>query len=341
MGRYLLRRFGISLLTLAGMAVIVFLIVRVMPGDAAAVRAGPYASDEALAAIRAQYGLDLPLHQQFFNYIGDLLRGNLGTSIRTNRPVLEELMARLPASLEMAIYTTILATIVGTILGVVGAWKRGTFLDAMTRVIAVFGSSMATFWLGLLLIYFLFFRLGWFPGPVERLPISVPAPPRVTGMFTVDALLRGDVSTFWHALRYLSLPVITLGFVVMAPILKMVRQAMIETLESDYVRTARSLGVPQRQILLRDGLRNALLPVVTTVGLVFGYMIGGNVIIEVLFSWPGVGRYAYEAIRTNDLEALQGFVILVGVLYVTLNVVIDLLYAWIDPRIRLGGKATA
>jgi ABC-type dipeptide/oligopeptide/nickel transport system permease component len=339
MARYLLRRFGISILTIAGMAVIVFLIVRVMPGDAAAVRAGPYASDDAIAAIRAQYGLDLPLYQQFLNYIGALLQGNLGISIRTNQPVLGELMARLPASLEMAIYTAILATILGTILGVAGAWKRGTILDAGTRVIAVLGSSMATFWLGLLLIYFLFFRLGWFPGPVDRLPIGSPRPPRVTGLYTVDALLRGDVATFWQALRYLALPVITLGFVVMAPILKMVRQAMIETLESDYVRTAWSLGVRPRQILLRDGLRNALLPVVTTVGLVFGYMIGGNVIIEVLFSWPGVGRYAYEAIQTNDLEALQGFVILVGILYVLLNVVVDLLYAWIDPRIRLGGKA--
>lgn len=339
MARYLLRRFGISLLTIAGMAVIVFLIVRVMPGDAAAVRAGPYASDEAIAAIRAQYGLDQPLLQQFVNYVGGLLRGNFGVSIRTNQPVLGELLVRLPASLEMAFYTVLLATILGTALGIAGAWKRGTILDAGTRVLAVFGSSMATFWLGLLLIYFLYFRAGWFPGPVDRLPVGMPAPPRVTGLYTVDALLRGDISTFIQALRYLALPVITLGFVVMAPILKMVRQAMIETLESDYVRTAWSLGVSRWQILFRDGFRNALLPVVTTVGLVFGYMIGGNVIIEVLFSWPGVGRYAYTAIQTNDLEALQGFVIMVGILYVTLNVVVDLLYAWIDPRIRLGGKA--
>ena len=341
MGRYLLRRSGISLLTIAGVAVIVFLIVRVIPGDAAAVRAGPYASDEAVAQIREQYGLDLPLFQQFVNYVLDLLRGNLGVSIRTGQPVLDELAARLPASLEMAIYTTILAAIVGTVLGVLGAWFRGSFLDGLTRVIAVFGSSMATFWLGLLLIYWLFFRAGLFPGPVGRLPSGMSPPPNVTGLYTVDSLLRGDFTMFIISVRYLALPVLTLGFVVMAPILKMVRQSMIETLSSDYVRTAWAVGVPRRQILLRDGLRNALLPVVTTLGLVFGYMIGGNVIIEVLFSWPGAGRYAYEAIQGNDLEALQGFVIVVGILYVLLNVIIDLLYGWIDPRIRLGGKAVA
>ena len=200
---------------------------------------------------------------------------------------------------------------------------------------------MALFWLGLLLIYFFFYRLGWFPPPVDRLPVSAVPPDRITGFYTIDALLRGDPGLAWTALKQLALPVITLGFVVTAPILKMVRQSMLEILDSDFVRTARAVGVPRREILLRDGFRNALLPVVTTLGIVFGYMIGGNIIVEFIFSWPGMGRYAYDAIQTNDLEALQGFVIVVGVVYVGLNVVVDLLYAWADPRIRLGGKAVS
>jgi peptide/nickel transport system permease protein len=211
----------------------------------------------------------------------------------------------------------------------------------LVRVFAVLGSSMALFWLGLLLIYFFFFRLGWFPGPVDRLAIGTSAPDQVTGFFTIDALLAGKPDLALEAVKYLALPVITLAFVLSAPIVKMVRQSMIHTLDSNYVRTAKAVGVSRREVLFRDAFRNAALPVVTTIGIVFGYMIGGNIIVEFLFSWPGIGRYAYDAIQTNDMEALQGFVIMVGILYVGLNVVVDLVYSWIDPRIRLGGKATA
>ncbi|MEX0666974.1 MAG: ABC transporter permease, partial [Acidimicrobiia bacterium] len=191
---------------------------------------------------------------------------------------------------------------------------------------------------GLLLIYFFFYRLRWFPGPIDRLSVGTPAPDRITGFYTIDAALRGRFDVMIEAFRYLVLPVATLSFVLAAPILKMVRSSMLHTLNSDHVRTAKAMGVPWRSVLFRDGFRNALLPVVTAIGIVFGYMLGGNIIVEFLFAWPGVGRYAYNAIQVSDLEALQGFVILVGVLYVLLNVAIDLLYAWIDPRIRLGGK---
>lgn len=317
---------------------IVFFIVRVLPGDAAAVRAGPYASEEKLEQIREQYGLSDPIHEQFVSYMGNVVRGDLGTSIRTEGSVTAELLNRLPASLELAFYSVLVASLIGIPFGIVAAAHQGSWVDKVARVFAVLGSSMALFWLGLLLIFFFFYVLRWFPGPIDRLAVTTTPPDAVTGFYTVDALLAGRLDVMVEAFRYLALPVITLGFVLAAPILKMVRAAMIDTLASDHVRTARAMGVPWRQVLLKDAFRNALLPVTTAIGIVFGYMLGGNIIVEFLFAWPGVGRYAYTAIQNNDLEALQGFVVAVGILYVGLNVLIDLLYAWIDPRIRLGGK---
>ena len=339
MKRYIARRIGISALTIIGIVVVVFFIVRVLPGDAAAVRAGPYATKERIAKIAERYGLNDPLPEQFVTYVRGVARGDLGISIRTDQPVLGELLDRLPASLELAFYSVLLATLIGVPLGIAAAVRRGTWIDNFARVFAVLGSAMALFWLGLLLTFFFAFKLQWFPGPVGRLAIGTQPPPTFTGFYTIDGLLSGRPGLTYEAFRFLALPVLTLGFVLAAPILKMVRAAMIEALESDYVRTARAVGVPSLSMVFVDGFRNALIPVITTIGIVFGYMLGGNVIVEFLFAWPGIGRYAFTAITTQDLEALQGFVIMVGVLYVTLNVVIDLSYALIDPRIDLGRKA--
>jgi ABC-type dipeptide/oligopeptide/nickel transport system permease component len=341
LGRYLLRRVGLSLVTLFGIVVVVFVVSRILPGDAAALRAGPYADDERIEQVRQQFGLDQPLPVQFVDHVTSVARFDLGVSTRSNQPVRVELFERLPASLELGIYAVLLACLVGIPLGILAARFRGRSADVAIRSFAVVGSSMALFWLGLLLLYFGFFRLRWFPGPVDRLPIGVDAPPQVTGFFTVDAVLAGDPGLALTALHHLALPVLTLAIVLAAPILKMVRGAMADTLASDYVRAARSVGVRPREFVLVDGFRNALLPVITAIGIVFGYMLGGNIIVEFIFSWPGVGRYAYQSIQGNDLQALQGFVILVGVLYVTLNLAIDLLYARIDPRVRLGGKVGA
>jgi ABC-type dipeptide/oligopeptide/nickel transport system permease component len=336
MARYLAKRFGISLLTIFGIVVVVFFIVRVVPGDAASLRAGPYATEERIAQIADEYGLNDPLPEQFVDYVGGFVQADLGVSIRTNQPVLDELVDRLPASLELAVYSVLLATLIGVPVGVLAAAKRGTWVDNIARVFAVVGSSMALFWLGLLLIFFFAFELGWFPGPVDRLAVGTEPPPSYTGFYTVDGLLSGNLSVTWEAIRYLALPVFTLGFVLAAPILKMVRAATIEALDSDFVRTAKAVGVSRPRLLFVDGFRNALIPVTTTIGIVFGFMLGGNIIVEFLFTWPGVGRYAFDAISTRDLEALQGFVVMVGVLYVILNVIIDVAYALIDPRIRLG-----
>ena len=340
MGRYLAKRVGISLLTIFGIVVVVFFIVRVVPGDAASLRAGPYATEERIEQIADHYGLNDPIPQQFADYITGVVQGDLGISIRTDQPVLGELMDRLPASLELALYSVLLAALIGIPVGILAAARQGTWIDTIARVYAVIGSSMALFWLGLLLIFFFAFRLGWFPGPVDRLAVGTEAPPTLTGFYTIDALLHGRISTAWEATRYLALPVITLGIVLAAPILKMVRAAMIESLDSDYVRTAKAVGVGRKRMILVDGFRNALIPVMTTIGIVFGFMLGGNIIVEFLFSWPGVGRYAFDAISTRDLESLQGFVIMVGILYVVLNVLIDVGYALADPRIRLGKKVS-
>lgn len=340
MSKYLLRRLGTSLLTIFGIVVVVFFIVRVLPGDAAAVRAGPYANQELIDRIADKYGLNDPIHVQFADYVGGVVKGDLGVSIKTSQGVTGELLDRLPASLELAVYSVIVATMVGVALGVLAAAKQGTLIDRLARIFAVVGSAMALFWLGLLLTFFFAFKWGWFPGPVDRLAVGSEDPNTYTGFYTIDGFLSGRPETLWEAFRYLALPVITLSFVLAAPILKMVRSAMIEALDSDFVRTAKAVGVPWRQTLFVDGFRNALIPVTTTIGIVFGFMLGGNILVEFLFSWPGIGRYAFDAITTRDLEALQGFVVFVGVMYVFLNMIIDIAYALIDPRIRLGSGTT-
>jgi ABC-type dipeptide/oligopeptide/nickel transport system permease component len=338
MNRFLLRRAATTLLTLFGIVTVVFFLVRILPGDAAVLRAGPYADAKRIAQVRAQYGLDRPLLEQYWTYLVGVVHGNFGTSTLSGGSVTYELMGRMPASLEIGLYAVLIACLIGIPVGVLAASREGGWVDRIVRLIAAAGSAMALFWLGLLLIYFLFYRLGWFPGPVGRLPDGVDPPTTVTGLYTVDALLEGHPDVAWAAARALMLPVLTLVIVLVAPILKMVRASMIEVLATDYVRTAKAMGLPRREVLFRDGLRNAMLPVITAIGIVFGYMLGGNIIVETLFSWPGVGRYADLAIKNHDLDALQGFVIFVGVLYVLLNVVIDIGYGLLDPRIRLGRK---
>lgn len=338
--RYVLKRLGISAITLFGLLVVVFTITRVLPGDAAAARLGPEATPQDIAALRAQYGLDRPLSTQFFDYLNKVLHGDLGRSVSTAQSVTTELLQRLPATLELSVLALVIAALIGFPLGFLGAVRQGTWLDACVRVYAVLGSSVALFWLGLLLVYFFFFQFHMFPAPVGRLPIGVQPPPHVTGFYLVDGLVTGHPDASWVAFNQLLLPALTLGLGAAAPILKMVRSAMIQTLSSDYVRAATALGVPRRTVLFVDALRNALLPVLTVLGIVVGYLIGGNVIVEFLFSWPGMGRYAYEGLQSNDLEVLQGFVIVVGAMYIVLNLLIDVLYSAIDPRIRVGGTAT-
>ncbi len=334
--RYILRRLLLAAITLVGVVIAVFIMTHILPSNPAALRAGPLASEELIAQYEREMGLDRPLYIQFINYAGSLLRGDLGKSWRTDQPVLDELGQRLPATLELAATAFAFAMLIGLILGIVAAVRFGTWMDHAARAFATLGASLALFWLALVGVHIFYYNLSWAPPPLGRLIVGVPEPPTVTGLFTIDSLLAGDFATFVDAARHLWLPALTLAFVVSAPLIKMMRAAMLDALGADFVRTARAMGVPLRHVIMVDALRNAFIPVLTTLGIVFGYLMAGNVIVERVFSWPGIGQYAWNALVTNDFNAVQGFVLLIAVVYVTLNLCIDLAYGFIDPRIRLG-----
>lgn len=334
--RYILRRVLLALITLAGVVSAVFIMTHLLPANPAALRAGPYQSEEIIAQIEAEMGLDKPLYVQFYNYTKLLAQGDLGKSWRTNQPITEELGKRLPATLELALTALLFATVIGIALGILAAVYVDTWVDQAVRVFATLGASSALFFLALVGIHGFYYVLRWAPPPLDRLTVGVHAPPKATGLFTVDSLLAGQFSTLLDALNHLWLPALTLAFVVSAPVIKIMRAGMINTLRSDYVRTARAVGLPRREVILVDALRNAFIPVLTTIGIVFGYLMAGNVIVERVFSWAGIGQYAWDALITNDFNAVQGFVLLIATFYVMLNLLIDIAYGFIDPRIRLG-----
>ena len=323
-------------MTLMGVVIVVFILTHILPGNPAALRAGPLADEALIARYEAEMGLDQPFYVQFDHYLRLLLRGDLGESWRTGQPVRTELGQRLPATLELAATAFLLAVFIGLALGILAAAFAGTWLDHIVRIFATLGASLALFWLALVGVQVFYYNLGWAPPPLDRLTIGLAKPPPVTGLFTVDSLLVGNWATFVDAVSHLWLPALTLAFVVSAPITKTMRAAMLDTLKADFVRTARAIGVPAHQVILVDALRNAFIPVLTTLGIVFGYLMAGNVIVERVFSWAGIGQYAWTALITKDFNAVQGFVLLIGVVYVLLNLVIDLLYGLVDPRIRLG-----
>ncbi|MBK8021172.1 MAG: ABC transporter permease [Chloroflexi bacterium] len=334
--RYILRRLVLSAITLVGVAIAVFMLTRLLPSDPAALRAGPLASEELVQQYRSEMGLDQPITSQFLTYAGLLLRADLGTSWRTEQPVRDELGQRLPATLELAMAAFLVALLTGLTLGIVAAVYSGRWPDQLIRGFAALGASLALFWLALVGIQVFYSTLHWAPPPLGRFAIGATEPPRLTGLLTIDSLLAGDMAAFGVAINYLWLPALTLAFIVSAPIIKITRGAMLEALGSDYVRTARAIGLPARRVILQDALRNALIPVLTTLGVVFGYLMAGNVIVERVFSWPGIGFYAWNALVTNDFNAVQGFVLLIAVTYVVLNLGIDLAYGIISPQIRLG-----
>ena len=335
LARYVARRLALGLLTLVLVTVAVFAITNILPGNPAEVRLGPLASKQALAAEEHRMGLDKPLVERYWNFVSGAVHGDFGMSFKTERPVASDLGDRLPATLELAFTATLLALVIGIPLGFYAAVRRNSVVDHVARNIAGVAAAMPIFWLGLMLVFVFSYQLGWTPGTVGRWPITQDPPPNVTGFLTIDSLLGGDIGAFGTALKYLALPALTLAIIELAPIIKMSRSAMLEVLSADYVRTSRALGFNGRQVFFGDALRNALIPVLTLVGIVLGYLVAGNVIVEQLFSWPGIGRYAYGAVTSNDFNAVQGFILLVAVIYVVLNLVIDLLYAVIDPRIRL------
>lgn len=319
-----------------GVVVVSFLLTRVLPGDTAAYFAGPAATPQAIAEIRTSLGLDRPLPEQFMRYVADLARGNLGTSLTTGQPVVADLKARLPASAELTLFGLILSLLIAVPLGITAAVKQGSLIDHACRIVATAGVSLPVFFTGLLLVYVFYFLLGWSPAPLGRLDSFLSAPPEVTGFYLIDSLIAGDLETFRGALSQIILPAVTLAIFALAPIARITRASMLAVLGSEFVRTARAAGLRGRTVVMTYAFRNAMLPVVTTLGMVFSFLLGANVLVEKVFAWPGVGSYAVEALIASDFAPVQGFVLAMAILYVVLNLLIDLAYGVIDPRVRLG-----
>lgn len=337
----MLRLIGQRLMTtipsVIGVIIVTFLLTRVLPGDTAAYFAGPAASPEAIIEIRNKLGLDRPLPVQFVSYVTALVKGDLGMSLTTGQPVTADLAQRLPASAELTLAGLLLAMSVALPLGVLAAVRQGSWIDHLCRIVATAGVSLPVFFTGLLLVYVFYFILGWAPAPLGRLDVFASEPARVTGLYLVDSLLARDGATFRAALAQIALPAVTLAIFSLAPITRMTRASMLAVLGADFVRTARASGLSSRKVIGTYAFRNAMLPVVTTLGMVFSFLLGANVLVEKVFAWPGVGSYAVEALIASDYAPIQGFVLTMAILYVALNLMIDLLYGVIDPRVRLEG----
>jgi ABC-type dipeptide/oligopeptide/nickel transport system permease component len=322
---------------LIGVIIVTFLLTRALPGDPAAYFAGPAATKEAIEQVRKNLGLDKPLPVQFVDYVRELGTGNLGNSLTTGQPVLTEIRNRLPASAELTLFGLILSMAIAVPLGILAAVKQGSWIDHTCRVVATAGVSLPVFFIGLLLVYVFYFLLGWAPPPLGRLDVFFSAPPSITGFYLLDSILARNFETFRAALAQLLLPGLTLCIFSLAPIARITRASMLAVLASDFVRTARASGLSARTVILVYAFRNAMLPVVTTLGMVFSFLLGANVLVEKVFAWPGIGSYAVEALIASDFAPVQGFVLTMAILYVALNLVIDLLYGAIDPRVRLEG----
>lgn len=323
--------------TLLGIVVVTFLLTRALPGDPAVYFAGASATPESIAEIRAKLGLDRNLLAQFWTYVGDLAGGDLGQSISTGQPVAAELWTRLPASLELTLTALLLSVAIAVPLGVLAAVRQDSWIDQLCRVIVTAGVSLPTFFTGLLLVYVFYFLLGVAPSPLGRLDLLHVPPPHVTGFFVIDGIVAGEWAGAWSAAKQLILPSITLALFTLAPLARMTRAAMVQALASEYLRTARAAGLSRGRILLVYAFRNALLPVITTLGMVFSFSLGANVLVEKVFAWPGIGSYALEALVVSDYAAVQGFVLSMAVLFVAVNLMIDILYTLVDPRVRVAG----
>jgi peptide/nickel transport system permease protein len=331
----ILKRLMMAVPSLIGVVIVTFLLTRALPGDPAAYFAGPAATQEAIEEIRGKLGLDKPLYQQFVRYVADLAHGDLGNSLTTGQPVATEIRNRLPASAELTLLGLIVSLLIAVPLGIMAATRPNSIVDHACRVISTAGVSLPVFFTGLILVYVFYYILGWAPAPLGRLDVFFSAPPSVTGFYLIDSLIAGNGELFMASLKQLILPALTLGIFSLAPIARMTRASMLAVLASDFVRTARASGLKPFTVVVTYAFRNAMIPVITTLGMVFSFLLGANVLVEKVFAWPGIGSFAVEALIASDFAPLQGFVLTMAVMYVALNLLIDLLYGVIDPRVRI------
>ena len=336
-GAYLLRRLMLALIVLVGVLVLTFIIARVVPADPAQLYAGPRARADQVAQVRIDLGLDDPMPVQFARYVGEVVRGNLGESFRTKRSILDDLKIFLPATLELVGMATLVALAIGIPLGVFGAARHGRLSDQIGRVATIAGVSVPSFWLALLLQMLFFGWLGWLPlgGRLSRdVMLSTPIMP-VTGFYLVDAAVTGNWTAWLDALWHLVLPVVVIATYPLALTMRMTRAAMLEALSEEYIVAARAAGLSERSVLFRFGLKNAIIPTLTVLGLAFAYAITGSVFVEIIFSWPGLGSYITDAIVALDFPVVIAVTLVVTILYIVINLTVDLVQAGLDPRIRL------
>jgi peptide/nickel transport system permease protein len=334
------RRVGQRLLSsipaLLGVIVITFVLMRVMPGDPAVFFAsGPDAGKAEIEQLRHQMGLDKPIPVQLALYLADIAKGNLGRSLTTGQPVALDIERRLPASLELTFTALFIALVLSVPLGVAAALRPGSAVDHVVRMLCTLGVCVPTFVSGLLLIYVFYYLLGWAPDPTARIDIFASTPPDITGFYLIDFALTGDWSGWWAAFTQLLLPAATMALFVLAPLARMTRASMLAVLGSDFIRTASAMGLPRWRIVVAYALRNALLPVLTITGIVFSTMLGANVLVEKVFSWPGVASYALDALLAADYAPVQAFVLLMALIFVAVNILIDILYGIADPRVSV------
>ena len=334
--KYIIKRILMVIPVLLGVTIIIFLITRVLAPDPAPVVLGEHATPEAMAAWRTSHGLDDPIWLQYVNFVVDAVQGNLGTSYYTNQPVTAEIASRFPATAELAICAIIVASLLGITLGVLAAVKKNKIADNMSMLVALIGVSMPIFWSGILLILL-------FAGILHVLPSSGRVTPLLqpmggTGFFIIDTIAKGDWEALGDVLIHLILPTLALSLYSMAIITRMTRSSMLETLSADYVRTARAKGLAKRTVNVKHALRNAMLPVSTVIGLQFGSLLGGALLTETVFAWPGIGKFAVDCVLKSDFPVVQGIVLLVAVIFVIMNLIVDIVYAYLDPRIKYGAK---
>ncbi len=335
--RFLLRRLASSAVVLAGVSIITFMLARFVPADAAAAYIGPRARPDDIERVRVQLGLDQELHVQYLVYMRDMLGGDWGTSIATKRPVLDEILLRLPASLELIVAAMLIALPLGLALGMLSARWQGRPLDMGVRILSIVGVSLPAFFLGILLQIVFFRSLDVLPlsGRVDSDLRFVSPIADVTGVYFVDSAISGNWTAFIDVSWHLILPAITLAAFPIGLIARMTRSSMLETLGRDYIRTARAYGLRERLIVRRLALRNALVPVLTVIGLTLAYLLTGTFFVEIVFSWPGLGTFAVHSIQASDYPAIMGIALFGAAAYVLINLVVDLAQAWVDPRIRL------
>ena len=317
---------------LLGVSFVVFFMVRAIPGDPAQILLGQSATQADVVALRAKLGLDKPVIVQYGLFLKDAIRGDLGTSLATGQPVMVELLQRFPATLELTAFAMLIAVIVGVPVGVISAVRQYSLLDKVTSVLALTGISMPIFWLAMVLIVIFTVNLELLPFPGRLGPNT--AITAITGLVLVDSLLTLNLAGFWDGLLHLIMPALALGTIPMAVVTRMTRSSMLEVMNEDYVRTARAKGVVPWRVVFKHALRNAMLPTVTVIGLQIGLLMGGAVITETIFSWPGVGQIAYDSIYRRDYAMIQGVVLYGALLFVLVNLLVDVLYAVLDPRVR-------